>query len=209
MVQTLPVGPLQCNCSILIDPETREALVIDPGGDPDRILMTLAREKARPVALVHTHAHFDHILGTADVARVTEAPIRLHEGDRPLYDGLTDQAAAFGFRASAPLPPGPSLFDGERIRFGKFELGVIHTPGHTPGSTSFVLEVESPTLFAGDTLFRRSIGRTDLWGGDTDQILASIRERLYTLPESTAVVCGHGPRTTIGEERRSNPFVRS
>ncbi len=209
LVRTLPVGPLQCNCSILVDPATREALVIDPGGDADRILLALAAEKARPVALLHTHGHFDHILGTAEVARVTGAAIRIHDGDRPLYDGLCEQAAAFGLKADPPAPAGPALNDGEVIPFGSCRLRAIHTPGHTPGSSSFLLETGAATLFAGDTLFRRSIGRTDLWGGDTDQILASIRERLFTLPEETPVVCGHGPGTTIGQERRSNPFVRS
>ena len=208
LVHTLPVGPLQCNCSILIDPETREALVIDPGGDADRILAALTKERARPVALLHTHAHFDHILGTAEVARATLAPARLHPGDRPLYDSLPDQAAVFGFRADPPAPPGPPLTHDEAVRFGSFRVRAIHTPGHTPGSTSFLLETEKPVLFAGDTLFRRSIGRTDLLGGDADQILDSIKARLYTLPDTTPVVCGHGPGTTIGEEKRSNPFVR-
>jgi glyoxylase-like metal-dependent hydrolase (beta-lactamase superfamily II) len=109
----------------------------------------------------------------------------------------------------APRPPDEPLSDGELIEFGGFRVRAIHTPGHTPGSTSFLLEGESPILFSGDTLFHRSIGRTDLWGGDTDQILASIRERLFTLPAETPVVCGHGPRTTIGEERRLNPFVQA
>jgi glyoxylase-like metal-dependent hydrolase (beta-lactamase superfamily II) len=209
VIETIPVGPLQCNCSILVDPETREALVIDPGGDADRILMALARERAKPVALLHTHAHFDHILGTAEVARVTQAPARLHPGDRPLYDSLPDQAALFGFRADPPSPLGPPLTHDEAVPFGSLQVRAIHTPGHTPGSTSFLLETEKPVLFAGDTLFRRSIGRTDLWGGDTDQILDSIKARLYTLPDETPVVCGHGPGTTIGEEKRSNPFVRA
>jgi len=208
LVHTLPVGPLQCNCSILVDRETREALVIDPGGDADQILVALANERARAVALLHTHAHFDHILATAEVARVTQAPARLHPGDRELYETLPDQAAFFGFHADPPAPLGPPLSDGEVIAFGSSRIRAIHTPGHTPGSTCFLLDSAEPILFAGDTLFRRSIGRTDLWGGDTDQILASIRERLYALPDSTPVVCGHGPGTSIGEERRSNPFVR-
>src|SRR5215831_10990985 len=127
LVHTLPVGPLQCNCSILVDPETREALVIDPGGDGDRILMALAAEKAMPVALLHTHAHFDHILGTSEVARVTQAPARLHSGDRPLYDSLPEQAAAFGFRADPPEPPGAPLFHDELVAFGSFRVRVLHT----------------------------------------------------------------------------------
>jgi glyoxylase-like metal-dependent hydrolase (beta-lactamase superfamily II) len=135
--------------------------------------------------------------------------IRLHANDRFLYDSLPQQASFFGLSFAAPRPPDEPLSDGEVIAFGRFRIRVIHTPGHTPGSTSFLLEGDNPTLFSGDTLFHRSIGRTDLWGGDTEQILSSIREKLFSLPPETPVVCGHGPGTTIGEERKSNPFVRS
>jgi hydroxyacylglutathione hydrolase len=207
-IQTLPVGPLQCNCSILLDETTGEALVIDPGDEPERILRALDELKARPVALLHTHAHFDHIGGTRGVKEKTGAAIRLHPDDRPLYDALRDQAAMFGIPAGDPLPIDAPIEDGETIPFGNHSVTAIHTPGHTPGSTCYLLEGENPALFAGDTLFRRSIGRTDLWGGDTDTILESIRTRLYSLPEATPVVCGHGPGTTIGEEKRANPFVR-
>ncbi len=207
LVETFPVGPLQCNCSILVDQATREAVVIDPGDEPERILRALAEAKAKPVALLHTHAHFDHITGTAELSRATGAPIRLHAADRPLYDALPDQASFFGLSAETPRPPDAPLYDGEVIRFGGFQIRALHTPGHTPGSTCFVLEGESPVLFSGDTLFRRSIGRTDLWGGDTRAILSSIRGRLFTLPGDTPVVCGHGPGTTIEEEKRLNPFA--
>lgn len=207
-LQVVPVGPLQCNCSILVDESSGEALVIDPGGEPEKILIALANAKAKPAALLHTHAHFDHISGTREVRRVTEAPIRLHPADRFLYDALAEQAALFGMEAEPPLPPDGELADGDRITFGGFFVQAIHTPGHTPGSTCFLLDGETPILFSGDTLFRRSIGRTDLWGGDTAQILTSIREKLFTLEPSIRVVCGHGPDTTIDEERRENPFVR-
>lgn len=207
-IQTIPVGPLQCNCSILLDEATGEALVIDPGDEPDKILRALDAMKARPVALLHTHAHFDHIGGTRTVKEKTGAGIRLHPADRPLYDALPDQAAMFGIPAGAPLPIDSPITDGETISFGRHSVTAIHTPGHTPGSTCYLLSGDAPALFAGDTLFRRSIGRTDLWGGDTDTILDSIRTRLYSLPEDTPVVCGHGPGTTIGEEKRANPFVR-
>jgi glyoxylase-like metal-dependent hydrolase (beta-lactamase superfamily II) len=207
-LQIVPVGPLQCNCSILVDEASREALVIDPGDEPAKILTALAGARAKPVALLHTHAHFDHIGGTRELRRVTGAPIRLHPADRFLYDALPKQAALFGESAQAPLPPDGELADGDAIAFGASAVRAIHTPGHTPGSTCFLLDGGAPILFSGDTLFRRSIGRTDLWGGDTDQILASIREKLYALPPATRVVCGHGPDTTIGEERRENPFVR-
>lgn len=207
LIETFPVGPLQCNCSILVDEASREALVIDPGDEPDRILRALAAARVRAVALLHTHAHFDHISGTRELARATKAPIRLHPADRPLYDALPDQAAFFGLRAEIPRPPDATLADGDHIRFGSFEVRAIHTPGHTPGSICFALAGPSPVLFSGDTLFRRSIGRTDLWGGDTEKILSSIRERLFALEGDTAVVCGHGPGTTIEEEKRSNPFA--
>ena len=206
-VRTIPVGPLQCNCSIVADTEAGEAVVIDPGDEADRILLALAATKCRAVALLHTHGHFDHIGGTAGVSRATGAAIRIHAADRPLYDRLPEQASFFGLSAEPPLPPDGGFADGEKISVGGFRLEAIHTPGHSPGSTCFLLEGEAPVLFSGDTLFRRSIGRTDLWGGDTDTILASIRQKLFALPAQLRVVCGHGPDTTIGEERTSNPFA--
>jgi glyoxylase-like metal-dependent hydrolase (beta-lactamase superfamily II) len=207
LVRTIPVGPLQCNCSIVGDTDAGEAVVIDPGDEADRVLLALAATKCRAVALLHTHGHFDHIGGTARMKRVTGASIRIHSADRPLYDRLPEQASFFGLSAEPPLPPDGGFSDGETIEVGRIRLHVIHTPGHTPGSTCFRLEGETPVLFAGDTLFRRSIGRTDLRGGDTEMILASIRRKLFTLPPDLRVVCGHGPDTTIGEERRENPFV--
>jgi glyoxylase-like metal-dependent hydrolase (beta-lactamase superfamily II) len=207
ILETFPVGPLQCNCTILADPLTREAVVIDPGDEPERILRALEAEKLRPVALLHTHAHLDHITASRAVKEATGAPIRLHADDRPLYDALPEQAAFFGFRAEAPATPDAPLVDGEIIRFGSHALRALHTPGHTPGSMCFALDGDGATLFSGDTLFRRSIGRTDLWGGDTDAILDSIRRRLFVLPGDTPVVCGHGPDTTIDEEKRLNPFA--
>jgi glyoxylase-like metal-dependent hydrolase (beta-lactamase superfamily II) len=209
LVRKIPVGPLQCNCSIVADPAAGEAVVIDPGDEADRILLALAETRCRAIALLHTHGHFDHIGGTAGVKRATGAAIRIHDGDRPLYDALPDQASFFGLSAQPAIPPDGGFEDGETIAVGQFRLQAIHTPGHTPGSTCFYLEGDEPILFSGDTLFRRSIGRTDLWGGDTDTILQSIREKLFTLPADLRVVCGHGPDTTIGEERRENPFVRA
>ncbi len=227
-VRTIPVGPLQCNCTIIADLEAGEAIVVDPGDEADRILLALAETKCRAVALLHTHGHFDHIGGTAGVKRATGAAIRIHDGDRPLYDSLPDQASYFGLDAQPTIPPDGGFEDGETIAVGRFRLEAIHTPGHTPGSTCFLLTPtgvgrdltpfgvgrdltpfgdQTPILFSGDTLFRRSIGRTDLWGGDTPTILASIREKLFPLPPELRVVCGHGPDTTIGEERLENPFV--
>ena len=206
-IETIPVGPLQCNCSIVMDEATREAVVIDPGDEGERIARAVAAMGASPVALLHTHGHFDHISGSSELAELTGAPIRIHAADRPLYDSLPDQAAFFGLTAGKPAPPGPAVEDGEIIRFGESSVRAIHTPGHTPGSTCYLLEGASPILFSGDTLFRRSIGRTDLWGGDTKAILTSIRGKLFSLPGTTPVICGHGPGTTIEEERKKNPFV--
>lgn len=209
LLRTIPVGPLQCNCSILVDEETRDALVIDPGDEAEAILAVIGEMKARPVSLIHTHGHFDHIGASSDVSAETGASIRIHSADRFLWDMLPDQARIFGMEAAKPRPPHGTLPDGEVIRFGNSSVLAIHTPGHTPGSTCFLLDAgaDGTTLFSGDTLFRRSIGRTDLWGGDTDQILSSIRERLYGLAPETRVICGHGPDTSIGEERKGNPFV--
>jgi glyoxylase-like metal-dependent hydrolase (beta-lactamase superfamily II) len=207
--ETFPVGRLQCNCTILGDPATKTALVIDPGDEAPAILNRLAAHGLRAVGLVHTHAHFDHVGATRDVAEATKAAIELHEADLFLYENLEMQGAAFGFRFDPVLPVTRFLSDGDTVRTGGLELEVLHTPGHTPGSVCFRLGGTSPLLFSGDTLFQGGIGRTDLWGGDGRAIVRSIRSRLYGLPEDTLVVPGHGPETTIGEERTSNPFVRA
>src|SRR5690349_24398756 len=155
ILETIPVGPLQCNCSILGDPSTGEALVIDPGDEPEKILQSLRAKGLTPVALLHTHAHFDHIGGSRRVHEATAAPIRLHTADLPLYDALPKQAAHFGLSAEDPLPPDRPVEDGETIRFGAFAVTAIHTLGHTPGSTCYLLDNEgrgfAGVLFSGDT----------------------------------------------------------
>lgn len=209
--ETFPVGPLQCNCTILADGDTKEAIVIDPGGDENLIAERLHHYDLTVRAIVHTHAHLDHIWATRDVKEAHGGEIGLHKDDLFLYEGLAMQAAMFGWRARPVAPVDRFLEHGDEIRFGKRKALVLHTPGHTPGSVCFELrddETGETWLFSGDTLFARGIGRTDLWGGDYDQIVRSIRERLYTLPPDTVVVPGHGPRTTIGEEAAKNPFVR-
>jgi glyoxylase-like metal-dependent hydrolase (beta-lactamase superfamily II) len=213
--QTFPVGALGCNCTILACPETREAVVIDPGDDAPDILAALARDGLTAVRIFHTHAHFDHVMATADVAAATGADILLHRDDRWLYDNAIMQTRAFGIQPppgrtwTPPPPPTQELAGNEAIGFGRREGRALHTPGHTPGSICLYVEGvgEAPLLFAGDTLFRGSIGRTDLWGGSLPAIKASIRDRLLTLPDATVVVAGHGPDTTVAAEREDNPFV--
>ncbi|HET9796115.1 MAG TPA: MBL fold metallo-hydrolase [Thermoanaerobaculia bacterium] len=209
VAEILAVGPLACNCAILVDGETAQAAVVDPGDEPERILDALGRAGAKAVVLLHTHAHFDHIAAAGAVHRATRAPIRLHPEDRFLYEMLPEQGRLFGFRFDDPEKVTEPLVDRETIPVGSSEIRVIHTPGHSPGSVSFLSDGDEPVLLSGDTLFRESIGRTDLWGGSFPEIERSIRERLYSLPDALRVVPGHGEETTIGWEKRRNPFVRS
>jgi hydroxyacylglutathione hydrolase len=209
---TFPVGMLGCNCTIVSCPETHEALVIDPGDEAPAILDALARAGLRAVKIVHTHAHFDHVMATGDVAAGTGADVLLHHDDRWLYDNVPTQTAMFGLaRPGDRAPPAPTLElrGDETIAFGRHEVRALHTPGHTPGSICLYFEEsgQTPLLFAGDTLFKGSIGRTDLWGGSLPAIRHSIRDRLFTLPEATLVVPGHGDETTVAAERQDNPFV--
>lgn len=206
-IETFPVGALGCNCTILADPVSREAVAIDPGDEAPRILKRLETEGLRLVAQIHTHAHVDHIGGTRAVAESTGARILLHEKDRWLYDNIRMQAEWIGMEVGDPVKPDGYLAEGDEVRFGPYALRTIHTPGHTPGSLCFHLPGKD-LVFSGDTLFAGSIGRTDLWGGSMPQILDSIREKLLVpFEDGTRVVPGHGPGTTIGAERRSNPFV--
>ncbi len=208
--EILPVGWLQCNCSILGDPETREALVLDPGDEVERVLAVLKRHSLHVKAIVSTHAHIDHVGGLQKLQEVTGAPVLMHGDDLELYQHLDEQAAWLG------VPPPPSaridqlLREGDTVSWGKYKAGVLHTPGHTPGSVSLYLPpgVTESIVFAGDTLFAGSIGRTDLWGGSMPDILRSIQNKLLVLPEETRVYPGHGPVTTIGQELASNPFLQ-
>jgi hydroxyacylglutathione hydrolase len=209
LLATFPVGPLQCNCSIVADPVTKEAAVIDPGGDPEEIIKMLEENGLKAKYLLHTHAHFDHILGSRAVAEKTGAKICLHKEDEWLYSNLALQGTFVGWNLAkeSTLPIDHYLQDEEELTLGTIKAKVIHTPGHTPGSTCFSLADEAGLLFAGDTLFHNSIGRTDLWGGSMDAILKSIKTRLLVLEETTEVVAGHGANTSIWEERRNNPYV--
>jgi hydroxyacylglutathione hydrolase len=208
ILETFPVGLLQCNCTLLGDEATGEAIVIDPGDDIARIHRRLTEGGLKLKQILITHAHIDHIGGALQLKRLTGSPILLNENDLPLLAMMDEQAAWLGVPTPEVVPPDESLVEGRIVGLEAYPATVLHTPGHTKGSICLRF---SPLnlLFAGDTLFAGSIGRTDLPGGDIDQILASIRGRLLTLPDETRVIPGHGQVTTIGRERRCNPFLRS
>lgn len=207
--ETFAVGALGCNCTVAVCAETGEALVVDPGDEAERIQATLQRLGARAVKVVHTHAHLDHLLASEAVARPTGAEVLLHEGDRWLWDHAPVQASLFGWTIPPLAPPTGTLADQQALGFGRQEAHVLHTPGHTPGSVCFLLQPpgEPPLVLSGDTLFRGSVGRTDLWGTSFEELARSIRDRLFTLPGDARVIPGHGPSTTIASEKENNPFV--
>jgi glyoxylase-like metal-dependent hydrolase (beta-lactamase superfamily II) len=205
--KTFSVPPLGCNCSILGDPVTKQAIVVDPGGAYELILHEVRQLGLTVSHIFHTHAHFDHFLAAGAMKQATGATLCLHEDDLDLWKNLDMQCRLFGVAAVAVPMPDYWLKDEERVSIGQLTVIALHTPGHTPGSMSYHVPAEKLVL-AGDTLFRGSIGRTDLWGGDFDAIERSIRERLYSLDEATLVVTGHGPETEIWREKESNQFVR-
>jgi glyoxylase-like metal-dependent hydrolase (beta-lactamase superfamily II) len=209
IVTVVPVGALQCNCTILGDPRAGEAIVVDPGDEVDKILAALRKHALRCIAILNTHAHIDHVGANHALKEATGARLMLHEADLPLYDNLRVQAEWMGGLIPEPrrAEVDQHVGHGDRVSAGEVVAEVLHTPGHTPGSLSFHLPGAEPLLLSGDTLFAGSIGRTDLWGGDFDQEIASIRSRLLTLDQTTRVIPGHGPETTIGWERRRNPFL--
>jgi hydroxyacylglutathione hydrolase len=203
-VVPLPNGQFGENCWLLADGRTGDAVMIDPGEEPAMFLAELDTRRWTLRAIWITHGHIDHILGVAAVKRATRAPLYLHPADRPLYDALAEQGAWFGLRADPPPPPDQALAAGQQLVVGGLEFTVRHTPGHSPGSVSFVGQ---GTIFGGDVLFNGSIGRTDLPGGDFATLMRSIQRDFLSLPDSTVVRSGHGPETTIGVERLTNPFL--
>jgi hydroxyacylglutathione hydrolase len=211
---SIPVGLLQCNCSIIGDPLTAEAIVLDPGDEVHRIMDLLGRHRLKVKAIVSTHAHIDHVGGLKKLHDYTGAPVLMHRDDVPLYQAMDMQAGFLGIEPPPLTEVDQFLREGDTLQWGSLEAQVIHTPGHTPGSSCLFLPPEAgkvtipaPLLFAGDTLFKGSIGRTDLWGGSMEKIMDSLVGKLLTLPDETVVHPGHGTSTTIGQERHSNPFL--
>lgn len=205
--EILPVGMLACNCSIFGDETTREAVVVDPGDDIDEILSVLARHELTVKTIVVTHAHIDHVGGAARLKAATGAPVYMNEADFPFYDQIEMQALWLGMDPPEQTEIDVAPRDGDVLHLGAAEFTVLHTPGHTPGSMGLWIPGEKK-LIAGDTLFRDSIGRTDLPGGDGKKILVSIREKFLPLPDDTLVIPGHGPTTTMGHEKEFNHFLQ-
>lgn len=203
----LPVGVLQCNCSIVGDEQSHEAMVIDPGDQIEEILAILRQENLSLKYIVVTHAHIDHIGGAMKLKAATGAPILLNQNDLALMKMLDVQATWVGMRPPGQVQVDESVADGQSLKIGNINSTVIETPGHTEGSICILFPQEKK-LIAGDTLFAGSIGRTDLPGGSFDKIMRSLRTRLLALPDDTEVIPGHGPLTSIGEERETNPFLR-
>jgi glyoxylase-like metal-dependent hydrolase (beta-lactamase superfamily II) len=215
---------LECNCHIVGDPRTREAIVIDPGDDDAKILQVIEHHHLKVTAIVVTHAHIDHVIGLRGVHQATGAPVYVHGDDLDLYRMLNVQATWLGWKNPEAVAIDHLLSEGDVIRWGPYQAQIIHTPGHTPGSVCLYVPGDMPVdstqsgsakslprgqgqLFAGDTLFAGSIGRTDLWGGSFEGIIRSLKGKLLELPDDTVVYPGHGESTTIGKERAVNPFL--
>ena len=212
-IDVVVVGPIQCNCYILSDEASGKAFLIDPGAESSELLDYLKKKKLQLQAVLITHAHIDHVGGIEALQTVSTAPVYYHAGDQFLYENLAIQAEHFKvtpaqLMATQPRVGEASLKDDQEFAFEKGRIKAIHTPGHTPGSICFLAAGEESLLFTGDTLFAGSIGRTDLWGGNFDQIIDSIHSKLMVLEDSVMVLPGHGPDSTIGDERESNPFLR-
>ena len=204
LIHSMTVGPIQANCYVLGCEETQEAVVIDPGGEADRILRSLEESKLALKYILNTHGHFDHVAANRRMQEATSAPILIHSLDAPMLENLAASAATWGLSAENSPPPERLLSEGDTIAFGKFALNVIHTPGHTPGGVSFHSD---NMVFVGDTLFAGSVGRTDFPGGNAATLKDSIQQKLFTLGDEVTVYPGHMGTTTIGQERRHNPFV--
>jgi glyoxylase-like metal-dependent hydrolase (beta-lactamase superfamily II) len=205
IIESLPVGAIMANCYILGCDKTREAVVIDPGGDTAEILKLLAKRHLRVVAIVNTHGHFDHVGGNKRMKDTTRAPILIHAEDAGMLAHLSEFGQMFGMRVENSPPPDRTLAEGDTVEFGHEKLHVLHTPGHSPGGIALL---GPGFVVVGDTLFAGSIGRTDFPGGNYEELIRSVRAKLFVLDDRTVVYCGHGPNTTIGREKRTNPFFQ-
>jgi hydroxyacylglutathione hydrolase len=205
ILETLMVGPLGVNCYVVGDDKTREAIVIDPGGDAQEILDTLRHGRLKLAAIVATHAHFDHLIALDEVRAQTRAAFLIHADEVPVLETVQMGARLFGFSMPPPAPADRLLREGDEVRVGSVAFQVLHTPGHSPGG---ICLRHAQSVFVGDTLFQGGIGRVDLPGGDYATLMRSIRDKLLTLPDNTLVYPGHGNATTIGAERQLNPFLR-
>lgn len=205
--EILPVGPLQCNCSVIGDEASREAMVIDPGDDVEAVLAIIRKHNLAVKQIVVTHAHIDHVGGASKLRKLTGAPILLNQNDYDLLKMIDVQASWIGMASPGKIEIDQSIAQADQVRAGALTAEVIHTPGHTQGSVCLYFPAQQK-LIAGDTLFAGSIGRTDLPGGSFEKIISSLHEKILALPDETIVVPGHGPQTTIGAERESNPFLK-
>ena len=205
IIRSMPVGPLQANCFIVGCDATRQAAVIDPGGDADKILLALAKDKLAIKAIINTHGHFDHVSANKALKNASGAELMIHPLDAPMLAQLARGAAMWGMHSEDSPAPDRLLQDGDTVTVGQIQFKVLHTPGHTPGGISLHAD---KAVFVGDTLFAGSIGRTDFPGGDFDTLIRSIHTKLFTLPDDTAVYTGHMEPTTIGKEKKYNPFCR-
>ncbi len=204
ILHQLTVGPIMANCFVVGCDKTKTAAVIDPGDETNRILGALAQSKLTLKYIINTHGHFDHVGGNKKLKEATGAEILIHPLDAPMLTQLASSAARWGLAAENSPPPDRTVTEGETVIFGDITLEVLHTPGHTPGGISLSTD---GVVFVGDTLFAGSIGRTDFPGGDYGTLIASIQNKLFRLPDTVRVLCGHGPETTIGTEKRTNPFA--
>ncbi|MCP4111070.1 MAG: MBL fold metallo-hydrolase [Desulfobacteraceae bacterium] len=205
IIKSLEVGPIMANCYIVGCEETKEAAVIDPGDETERILLSLAESNLTVKYIIDTHGHFDHVGGNKKLKDATNAPILIHSLDVPMLGHLSAAAAAWGLSADNSPEPDRTIDEGDTISFGKITFKVLHTPGHSQGCISLHTDGH---VFVGDTLFSGSIGRTDLPGGDYNTLISSVRNKLFLLEDDVTVHCGHGPETTIGKEKQYNPFFR-
>jgi hydroxyacylglutathione hydrolase len=206
IIKELAVGPIMANCFIVGCERTKSAVVIDPGDEANKILMALAQSKLTVKYILNTHGHFDHVGGNQKMKDATQAEILIHKADAPMLAMLSSFGASFGLNVDNSPPADRTIDEGDKITFGDITLTVIHTPGHSPGGVSFYTD---GIVFVGDTLFAGSIGRTDFPGGDFNTLISSIKNKLFPLGDEVKAYTGHGPSTTIGEEKRYNPFLLS